>query len=63
MFDSDFYTEYFEGMPPPAPFKLKFIEDPNAKIKVFIGESFTLFPSDGFAFRDYDVPRALWWPR
>ncbi|KAF4721625.1 Chitin synthase, class 2 [Perkinsus olseni] len=47
MFDSDFYTEYFEGMPPPAPFKLKFIEDPNAKIKVFIGITMYQEPCGG----------------
>ncbi|KAF4711381.1 Chitin synthase, class 2, partial [Perkinsus olseni] len=37
MFDSPFYSEYFGGYPAPAPYRVKFIENPKSKVKVFIG--------------------------
>ncbi|EER15473.1 hypothetical protein Pmar_PMAR017384, partial [Perkinsus marinus ATCC 50983] len=47
MFDNPFYGEYFGGYPAPAPFKVKFIENPKSKVKVFIGVTMYQEPCGG----------------
>ncbi|KAF4680963.1 Chitin synthase, class 2 [Perkinsus olseni] len=47
MFDSPFYSEYFGGYPAPAPYRVKFIENPKSKVKVFIGVTMYQEPCGG----------------